>query len=47
MVFWLPLRQSRWLYSLRWLQNGSAMLALWHIGWPVSVRVVVLLLIVL
>ena len=47
MVFWLPLRQSRWLYCLRWLQHGCAALALWHIDWPNAVRFAVLLLIFL
>lgn len=47
MVFWLPLRQSRYLYWLRYLQLGCAVLALWHVHWPLTVRVAALLLIML
>lgn len=47
MVFWLPLRQSRWLYCLCWLQHGCAVLALWHVDAPLALRLCVLSLIVL
>lgn len=47
MQFWLPLRQSRRLRALNWLQYGCAILALWHIDWPIAARIVVLLLIFL
>lgn len=47
MVFWLPLRHSRWLCRLRWLQNGCAMLALWHVHLPIALRIAALLLILL
>lgn len=47
MLIWLPLRHSRWLYALRSLQYGCAVLAVGHIDWPVAVRIAVLLLIAL
>jgi|GEM_PF-2563492 len=47
MQFWLPVRQSRWLYCLRWLQNGCAVLALWHVDWPNAIRLTALLIILL
>lgn len=47
MVFWLPLRQSRYLYWLRYLQLGCAALALWHVHWPLTVQAVALLMIVM
>lgn len=46
MVIWLPLRRSRWLNCLRWLQNGCAVLALWHVAWPLPVRLAALLLVI-
>lgn len=45
MVFWLPLRQSRWLNCLRHLQIGCAMFALWHVDCPIAIRLAALLLI--
>lgn len=47
MVFWLPLRQSHWLHYLSYLQHGCAVLALWHVDWPVAARAAVALLIML
>lgn len=47
MQFWLPVRQSHWLCCLRWLQNGCAVLALWHVDWPIVTQLAALLLIVL
>jgi len=45
MVFWLPIRQSRYLYYLGWLQSGCAMFALLFVNWPFALQVVVAMLI--
>ena len=47
MVFWLPLRRSRWLLSLHCLQLGGAMFALWHVDWTLPLRVLALLVLIL
>lgn len=47
MVFWLPLRRSRWLKCLHRLQIGCAVLALWHIECPITIRLLALGLIAL
>lgn len=45
MLIWLPIRQSRWLCALRYLQYGCAALALWHIDWPFALQLALLLII--
>ncbi len=45
MLIWLPLRPSRWLFALRSLQYGCAVLAVWHIDWPLVLQIATLLFI--
>lgn len=43
MVFYLPIRRSRWLYAINVVQCSCALLALLHVDLPLLVRALVML----